>query len=97
MKLRFGHSKLCLRVHYAQGSHVILPRRRYWHADLANLYTIFQFDVCKHSERLKDSHADIKFHWTVTAGVVDDYVCYALVTSDQFMTLDVFNGKMNIL
>ena len=65
--------------------------------DFATLYTIIHIDVSKHSERLKDSPADIELKWTLGDAPANPYYVYALITSDRYLSLNVVNGKMNVI
>lgn len=65
--------------------------------EFASLYPIIHIDVSKHPERLKDSPADIELKWTLGAQPPDPYYVYVVTTSDRYMTLNVVNGRMNII
>ena len=73
--------------------------------DFATIYPIFHVDVSKHhSERLIDSTADISVTWTLSGNFRNiannadsDYLAYAVVTSDRYLTLNMTDGKMNLI
>ena len=65
--------------------------------EFVNLYPIIHIDVSKHSERLKDSPADIELTWTLGSEPAQPYHVYALITSDRYISLNIINGKMNII
>ena len=72
--------------------------------DWANLYPIIHFDVSKHSDRLKNSSADIEIRFNLggnfrNIGNTADqpFYVYAVVLSDRYLQLEGLSGRMNII
>src|SRR5258706_509106 len=65
--------------------------------EFASLYPIIHIDVSKHPDRLKDSPADIELKWSLGAAPADPYYVYVVVTCDRYLSLNVTNGRMNII
>lgn len=72
--------------------------------DWANLYPIHHFDVSKHTDRLKNSSADIEIRFNLggnfrnIANTADQpFYVYAVVLSDRYLQLEGLSGRMNII
>ena len=72
--------------------------------DWASLYPIHHFDVSKHSERLKNSMADVEVQFELggnfrnLANTADvQYYVYAVILSDRFIHIQGLSGKMNVI
>ena len=72
--------------------------------DWASLYSIIHCDVSKHSDRLKNSSADIEIRFNLGGNfrnIVNNadtpFYVYAVVLSDRYLQLETLSGKMSVI
>ena len=72
--------------------------------DWASLYPIHHFDVSKHSDRLKNSSADIEIRFSLGGNFMNiannadqPFYVYAVVLSDRYLQLEGLSGRMNVI
>ena len=72
--------------------------------DWASLYPIHHFDVSKHSDRLKNSSADIEIRFSlggnfrnIANNADQPFYVYAVVLSDRYLQLEGLSGRMNVI
>jgi len=68
------------------------------------LYPIHHFDVNKHSDRTKDSSADIEIRFNlggnfrnIANNADQPFYAYAVVLSDRYLQLERLSGRMNVI
>ena len=72
--------------------------------DWGSLYSIIHCDVLKHSDRLKNSSADIEIRFNlggnfrnIANNADTPFYVYAVVLSDRYLQLETLSGKMSVI